>query len=173
MAGSLYRWLILGLWFLFPETHLSSEPGAHPLYVTVTEINYNAKDRTLEISCKVFTNDFESALEKNSHSHIDLTNPKNKPLDDKLVSDYIMKHFQVSVDGRPAPLVFVGSENQTDATWSYFQANNIGAFKKLEITSSLLYEAFDGQIAIIHATQGQDRKSTKISSPETHAEFDF
>jgi Domain of unknown function (DUF6702) len=38
----------------------------HPLYISVTEINHNAKDRILEVSCKIFTNDLETVLEKMS-----------------------------------------------------------------------------------------------------------
>ena len=34
----------------------------HPIYVSVTEIQHNAKDKTLEISCKIFTSDFEAIL---------------------------------------------------------------------------------------------------------------
>ena len=36
----------------------------HPLYISVTEINHNSKDKILEVSCKIFTNDFETVLEK-------------------------------------------------------------------------------------------------------------
>ncbi len=145
----------------------------HPLYVTVTEINHNAKDKTLEISCKIFTNDFEAALEKVNHTKTDLSDPKSKNAADKAISEYISKHFQIKVDGKPVTLEFVGSEKQTDATWSYFQVSNIASVKKIDIMNNLLYETFEGQIAIMHVTVSGNRKSTKISSPEANAEFDF
>ncbi|MET0461971.1 MAG: DUF6702 family protein, partial [Chitinophagaceae bacterium] len=37
----------------------------HPIHLSVTEINHNAADRTLEISCKIFTDDFEKVLAQN------------------------------------------------------------------------------------------------------------
>ena len=40
----------------------SAEPNLHPIFVSVTEIEHNAKDKTLEISCKIFTDDFEKTL---------------------------------------------------------------------------------------------------------------
>ena len=57
MAGILFKWLLVGGILLTPSsgTH-------HPIYVSVTEIEHNAKDKTLEISCKIFTDDFEKTL---------------------------------------------------------------------------------------------------------------
>ena len=42
MAPSFYKWLLTGIIALW-----------HPFYVSVTEINHNAKQQTLEISCKI------------------------------------------------------------------------------------------------------------------------
>jgi hypothetical protein len=42
----------------------------HPIYVSVTEIQHNAKDKTLEISCKIFTSDFEAILKSKTKSSI-------------------------------------------------------------------------------------------------------
>jgi hypothetical protein len=173
MAASLFKWLSLLVFFFMNRAVENKAEKAHPLYVTVTEINHNAKDKTLEISCKIFTNDFEATLEKVYHLKTDLSDPKYKNDADKLVSDYIRKHFQVKIDGRPVALEFVGSEKQTDATWSYFQVNNVVSLKRLDVMNNLLYETFEGQIGIMHVTVSGNRKSTKISSPEANATFEF
>jgi hypothetical protein len=173
MAASLFKWLSLSVFLFLNNSMEFKNENLHPLYVTVTEINHNAKDKTLEISCKIFTNDFEAALEKVNHTKTDLSDPKSKNAADKAISEYISKHFQIKVDGKPVTLEFVGSEKQTDATWSYFQVSNIASVKKIDIMNNLLYETFEGQIAIMHVTVSGNRKSTKISSPEANAEFDF
>ena len=43
MASLLHKWLLVGYMAV-----------VHPFYVSVTEINHNAKDKTIEISCKTF-----------------------------------------------------------------------------------------------------------------------
>ena len=68
MAPFLCRWLSVGLLCI-----LGGFRPAHPLYISVTEISHNPKDKILEISCKVFTNDFEAVLEKMSGSRVDLS----------------------------------------------------------------------------------------------------
>lgn len=158
MAASLFKWLII---------------LSHPLYITVTEINHNTKDKTLEISCKMFTNDFEAALEKTAHAKVDLSDAKNKAANDKLIADYVEKHLLLKVDGHPAVLQFVGSEKEEDGTWSYFQVNNVSSVKKLEVNNNLLYDNFDQEINIMHATVGGTKKSTRLDYPAAAATFEF
>ncbi|MFI5153195.1 MAG: DUF6702 family protein [Chitinophagales bacterium] len=145
----------------------------HPFYVSVTEINHNAKGKILEISCKIFTNDFEAALEKYSGNKVDLTDPAQNPASGKSIAEYISKHLQLRVDNHPVILQYVGSEHETDATWSYFQVSEVPSVKKLEIIDDLLYESFETEINIIHVTVNAVRQSTKLNNPEKNASFNF
>jgi len=158
MAASLFKWLIL---------------LSHPLYITVTDINHNAKDKTLEISCKMFTNDFEAVLEKAALGKVDLSDTKNKTATDKLIADYVEKHLLLKVDGRPAVIQFVGSEKEEDGTWSYFQVTNIPSVKKIDVSNSLLYDNFNQEINIMHVTVGGERKSTRLNYPDASVVMEF
>jgi hypothetical protein len=178
MAASLFKWFAVNFFLFLYGGQISGAtnkvPG-HPLYITVTEINHNAKDKTLELSCKIFTNDFEGALQKTFHVNLDLSDPKSKAASDKLVNDYIEMHLRLKVDGKQVVLQFVGSEKEkeTEATWSYFQVSNVAGLKKIEITDDLLYESFPTEINLIHITVSGNRKSTKLENPQTVAVFEF
>lgn len=145
----------------------------HPLYISVTEINHNAKDKILEVSCKVFTNDLEAVLEKMSGSRVDLSAAGEKTATDKLIDAYVEKHLRLRVDGRPVALHFVGSEKENDGTWSYFQVNDISSVKKIEAVDELLYDSFNQQINIMHVTVGGQRKSTRLDYPDANATFEY
>ena len=41
---------------------LAEVGGLHPFHVSGVEVNHNATDKTLEISCKIFTDDFEKEI---------------------------------------------------------------------------------------------------------------
>lgn len=167
------KWLMTGVCLFFRGEGAISDGVKHPFYVSVTEINHNAKDKILEISCKMFTNDFEMALNKVSGSKVDLSTPKDKPALDKMISDYISSHLQLTIDGKPATLQFVGSEKESEATWSYFQVNNIVSVKKIDIVNTVLYESFEAEINIVHVVVNGNRQSTKLSNPDSHASFTF
>ncbi|HLY68307.1 MAG TPA: DUF6702 family protein [Puia sp.] len=171
MATSLVKWIIAGLIFIFSQNKETDITTNHPFYVSVTEINHNPKDKTLEISCKIFINDFETVLEKTFNSKVDLNNAKYKEANDKMISQYIMKHFLIAVDGRPQTLQFVGCENKAESVWSYFQVDNIPSVKKIDINSNILYESFESEINILHVTVGGNRQSVEVTNPNTKASF--
>jgi hypothetical protein len=177
MAILLFKWSFLVHWFLTgyaASAPMGVKAPAHPLYITVTEINYNAEDKNLEISCKIFTDDFENALTGIHHSKIDLSTPKDKAVADKQVYDYIKNNLQIRLDGKPVSLEYVGYEKETDAVWSYLQVSNTArAPKTIDIHNSLLYDAYDKQINLMHVAVGGTRKSGRLNYPDKETKFQF
>lgn len=149
-------------------------PGLHPLYVSVTEINHNVTDKTMEVSCKIFTDDFEKGIFEVLKKKVDLTKPANADEANILVNEYIQQHVQVTSDGKALKLVFIGFEQERDVIWSYFQAvNQPIAPKKISVKNNILYETYDSQINMMHVTVGGKRKSYKVSNPDADAVFEF
>ena len=169
MPGLLFKWLFLPLAFIA----VSAKSDHHPIFVSVTEIEHNAKDKTLEISCKIFTDDFEKTLRTVYKTHVDLLDPKIKPAMDKLVSDYVQKHLKIVVDGKPVSLKYAGYEKIEEGIYSYYQADNIPSVKKIEVTDDVLFEYNEQQMSLIHVIVGGERKSTKLNNPERVAEVEF
>ncbi|MGF0248662.1 DUF6702 family protein, partial [Rhodococcus erythropolis] len=86
-------------------------------YVSVTEFNHNQKEKTLEISCKMFAEDFENTLKSGTKTNVDITHPKDPKLVEKLVFEYIQKHLQLKVNGRPVIFQFIGYEKEEESVW--------------------------------------------------------
>ena len=150
----------------------------HPFHVSVTEINHNAGDKTLEITCKIFRDDFEKALIQNypvnvPKMSIDLINPSDKAAMEKLVNEYIQKHLVIRADGKTIAYSGLGFEREDDAIYCYLQADNITSIKKIELTNTILYELFTDQLGIMHVTVGGNRKSSKLNYPNSQASFSF
>jgi len=145
----------------------------HPFYVSVTEINHNAKTQSLEITCRIFYDDLERTIEKQNHIHIDIVKPADKAKVNQLINDYIKKHLVIKADGKPVALAYVGYEVQEDAAWSYFEVKGISKVKKFEIHDDLLYTEHPEQINIIHVTVAGNRKSTKLDNPDSEAMMEF
>lgn len=168
MDGILFKWLLVPfVWLLLgAKTH-------HPIYVSVTEIEHNAKDKTLEVSCKIFTDDFEKALRKAYNTQVDLQNDKIKPAMDKLVNDYVQKHLKINIDGRVVALKYIGFEKIDEGIYSYYEAPNINTIKKVVVSNNILFEYSKQQINLMHVTVGGKRTSAKLNNPESVAMFEF
>jgi hypothetical protein len=176
MAVSVYKWLFLSV-FAIGNPEIRTD--YHPFHVSVVEINHNATDKTLEISCKIFTDDFEKALAQNypqetgKKLRVDLINPTDKKAMDTLVKKYILSHLSITVDGKALSFSYLGFEKDNEAVFSYIQADHISSVKKIEITNKLMQDMFTDQINIVHVIVNGERKSTKLDYPKNVAEFNY
>ena len=162
MVLLVHKWLLLAYFSL-----------VHPLYVAVTEINHNPQEKTLEISCKTFTDDLELAISKSSNQKVDLFNVNDKAAAEKAIFDYFKKHLVIKADGKAVQAELIGFERESEAVWSYFQVNNVPSLKKIEITNNILFEVSNDQINLMHVTVNGSRKSVNLDFPNTQAAFDF
>ncbi|MDB5202437.1 MAG: hypothetical protein JWQ27_1846 [Ferruginibacter sp.] len=168
MPRFLYKWLIIASISLATTSFLG-----HPIFVSVTEIEHNAKEKTLEVSCKIFTDDFEKTLRAAYNTHVDLLDAKYKPAMDRLVNDYVQKHVKINIDGKAVTLKYLGYEQLEEGIYSYYQADNIPSVKKISVTDNLLYEYKKEQLSFLHVTVNGSRKSTKLNNPDDKVTFDF
>ena len=145
----------------------SVEAGVkHPLHVSTTEVNFNAKDKTLEVSCKIFSDDFEAILAKVYKQKTDLSNSNMKTAMDELVKKYLLSHLQLKANGKAVTMNYIGFEIDHEATNIYLEVEKVSAIKSVEVNDSILYDMFDDQMSIVHIVKGGNRKSTKILYPE-------
>lgn len=156
-----------------PGTHQQRAGGLHPFHVSVVEIEHNTKDKTLEISCKIFTDDFETILAKNYNTKVDLTNPPSLAAMDTLVKKYISSHLGFKVNGKQVVFGYLGYEVDKEAAYAYIEVENISSVSKLEIANHILYDKFDDQMNIMHVKVNGERKSTKLNYPDKETSFSF
>jgi hypothetical protein len=180
MVRSLHKWPLLLLIVLFLSSFTADNGGSanyktlvHPFFVSVTEINHNASQATVEISCKLFIDDFENALKNQYKAKIDLADPKDQKQLEKLIFDYMQKHLQIKINDKPVALNFVGFETESESVWCYLEVRQVPQVKSLAISNDLLYESHSTQMSIIHALVAGNRKSTKLVNPEKQVVFVF
>ena len=145
----------------------------HPFYVSVTEMNYNATEKHMEISCKLFIDDFEKALATQYKTKVDLSHPKDKVQTDKMIFAYLQQHLTIKADNKPLSLQYIGYEKEGEAAWCYLQSAQLSQPHTLNINANMLYELFETQMNIIHATINNNRQSTKITAPQSNATLNF
>lgn len=145
----------------------------HPFYVSVTEINHNARTQSIEISCRMFYDDLEHTLNKQYHSRIDIVKPVNKAEVNKLLSDYVRKHLIIKADGKVLSPAYVGYEIQEDGAWAYLEVKGVPRPKKVEVHDDVLYTEHPEQINMLHVTVNGSRQSTKLDNPDADASFNF
>jgi hypothetical protein len=180
MVPAMFKWLLSFAFFMIPVEHVLASRifpldniPVHPLYVSITEMNHNSREKALEITIKLFADDFESALKSRHNAVVDLSNSKMHKQFEPWVQEYIRAHLQLKLNSRPVNLEFVGFEKDKEAIWCYAQVNEVTKVGRIEVRNTLLYEMFDTQINIMHINANGTRKSTKLNRPADTAIFDF
>lgn len=162
MVNILVRWLLV-----------ATAAVLHPFFVSVIQIDQNAKEKSLEISVRIFGEDFEATLKKYGNNKLDLLHPIDKAATDKLVSAYLQSKLQLKVDGKPVTMHYIGYEQRLESIWVYLEVDNIVTLKKLDVACNLLYEFEQKQTNILHVKVNGSDKSFKLDNPKASVSFDF
>jgi hypothetical protein len=145
----------------------------HPIHVSTANIEYNKQDHKWEVTCTIFTDDFEAALVKQYHSKIDLNSPAMHTAMDALVKSYLQQNLQLKTDGKTTPLTYLGFEINKESADVFLESDVINNIKKVEVNDGLLQNQFDDQINIVHITVNGTRKSEKLDYPNKKVEQIF
>jgi len=163
MANMLHQWLVLAfVGFL------------HPFFVSMTDMNYNAKDKELEVSVRIFTDDLENSIRKyHPGIKVDVIHPANQQQMNQFVNEYIQKHLQLNINGSLVQMAFAGYEQQSESIWSYFEVKNVGTIKKLDVTNNILHDYNTNQINMLHVMVGSNEQNYKLDYPDKSTSFSF
>jgi len=163
MVNMLHQWLMMAMLSLY-----------HPFFVSMTEMDYNAKDKELEVSVRIFTDDFENAIRKyHPGVKVDILHPASQEQMNQFVNDYIQKHLQLKINGASVQISFAGYEQQSESIWSYFEVKNITGIKKLDVTNSLLHDYNTNQINMMHVKVNDNEQNYKLDYPDKDVSFSF
>ncbi|MGZ3932262.1 MAG: DUF6702 family protein [Bacteroidia bacterium] len=146
---------------------------AHPFYVSVTDLKFNDAKKTMEISCKLFTNDIEGALKKATKLNLDVLHPKDKKQMDAALFSYIKDHFKLSVNGKAVSFSYIGYEKNEDAIIVYMEAGKAPKPSLVRIENTLLYDYLSSQINIVHMEVAGQKQSFKVTNPDKDISFEF
>ena len=146
----------------------------HPFYVSTTEINFNKTTKSVELTCRMFTDNLEDALEKTFQKKIDILHPKNKQEVELLLLQYIQDNLKIKVNGIQKTINIIGYEKEEDAVWTYLEIKEDLLPQQIEIENTLLYRFFPEQMNMMHITiDGQERQSSKLINPDKKLVFVF
>lgn len=147
---------------------------AHPLHVTVTEVEYDKNEKELEIMIRVFSDDLEQGIRREqAKSNLDIFNPPGSMTTTLLVETYIMKRFEVSLDGKLVETKFLGFEREGEALICYVQVSKVRSWKTIEVSNSILTEMFNNQSNLVHVTVDGKVKSMRLGYQQTKDSLTF
>jgi len=146
---------------------------AHKFYVSMTDIHYNAKNQSLEISVKVFADDLETAIQSSEDDKLWVGDKKEAPQVDSLIEAYFRKKFQVLVNGEAVDFDFLGKEAEADVIWCYLEIMDVEKLESLDISNRIFMHLFDEQKNLVHIYVGDSEESLLLMKGKESGKVQF
>jgi hypothetical protein len=122
---------------------------AHRYHTSLTRMDYNEKQKLIEISLQLFTHDLVPILEQNAKKRIDL---EKTPEADKLILDYLNENFVLkNKNGETQTLRWVGKELEVDVVRVYVEIPSTESPAGANLQNTLFFESFPEQTNLVVA----------------------
>ncbi|MDG2193357.1 MAG: hypothetical protein P8K77_00590 [Polaribacter sp.] len=135
----------------------------HKYYLSLTQIAYNNKDKTVEVIINVFIDDIETALNKIHSKELRLNTKKEPTNTDMYFEKYVQNHIQFKIDDMPVTYTYLGKEYEGDIVYFYLEIKNIERVQTIEIKNTLLVDFFPNQQNLVKSKVNNVHKSVLLT----------
>ena len=145
----------------------------HKYYLSLTQIEYNKDQKSLEIIINVFMDDIELAI--NKEYDVDLRLTTNQELEDvdSYFQKYLRENLRFLVNNELVNYNFIGKEYEGDLVYFYLEVNLRNSPVSLEIVNTILITYFEQQQNVIKFKNGSKRQSKILSKTTNKALLNF
>ena len=157
---------------IFAVLFLSSF-AVHKFYVSVTQVDYVPSKKRIEITSRIFIDDFEKALNKRYNKKLNLTSDRELPEAEELIKAYLKEKVKISINKKPQEIEFLSRELEGDVLILYTKIAISKKINTFEIYNSLLTEIYSDQQNIVHTNINGNKKSLLMTNTTSKEKIDY
>lgn len=147
--------------------------GVHKFYLSVTEIEYNKEQESLQIITRLFADDFEDVLQARYDKNLRIGKTVETKNVDKDIKRYFSDKFQIKLQEENLSLNFIGKEYEDDLILCYFEVEEVPNFSSVKIINDLLTGLFPDQKNLVHFTKDNETESLMLLKERTSGVIHF
>ena len=141
---------------------------AHPLRLSLCEIEYASKKQLLTINLKLFLTDVNEALVFDPYSkELAFCQPNESEKANQLLLEYLDEFFQVKANKELVNLKIkhkkLSGEGDNTALWVYFEIRQSTPLKTLEVKNAVFTDLFFDQNNIVYVHVNGESKSMMLN----------
>ncbi|MBW1295003.1 DUF6702 family protein [Aquimarina litoralis] len=151
---------------------------AHPLKLSLCEIEYSSKKQKLTINLKLFLTDVNEAIVFDPNSNeLAFCQPNESAKANQLLLNYLNRFFYVKVNNTLVELKIknknLKGEGDNTALWVYFEYNQSTPLKSLEVKNAVFTDLFFDQNNIVYVHVDEKSKSLMLDKKKSVHELKF
>ncbi|PXX26796.1 DUF6702 family protein [Arenibacter sp. ARW7G5Y1] len=134
---------------------------AHKFYISVTSVEYSDKDRALQITTRVFIDDFEKMLQERYGIQGNLATKDESPQVNEFIGKYLKAKFSLEVNGQNVSYDVLGKKYDNDIMILYLEVPKIdfNSISTISVQNEVLMDMFMEQKNVVHFKLGNQKKS--------------
>ena len=125
--------------------------SVHKYYLSLTQIEFNQKEKSIQVITNVFMDDIEKAINKDYDIDLQLTTKKELKNSDEYFNNYLTKNIAFKVNGEAKNFTYLGKEYEGDIVYFYLEIDSIPEVSTIEITNTVLIKHFPEQQNLVKA----------------------
>ncbi len=143
--------------FLTVLAWASASPAAvHNFHTSLTRVDYDEKQRLVEITVQLFVHDLVPILEDRFHRKVDLDTKTS----DTVLLEYLRNKIALKdKQGNGLPLEWVGKEIKTQSAYVYLQVADSDGIDGLALKDTIFFESFPEQTNYVVVRSGRSKAS--------------
>ena len=145
----------------------------HPMYISISQINHNQQNESIELTMKIFVDDLMEAIEREKGVKLYLGEAKEHPKSDSIINTYIREHLDIHVNESLVDMNFLGWELEQDALWCYLEGLEIPSISSMNIRNTILMDQFDTQTNIVHVDIVSAKRSVLLNKGKKEDSISF
>ena len=141
----------------------------HKFYISVTNVKYSQKDKALQITCRVFTDDMNTVLLERYGIETALGAEEESPEGQEYLKKYVQSKFNISINGKPVAYTILGKKYDTDVIIMFLEVPNVDLpnITNIGIDNKILTDLFDEQQNVLHFNIAGKKKSFVLLKSDT------
>ena len=141
--------------------------------MSVTDIEYNKEEASLQIITRLFYDDLEDVLRERYSEDLRVDATSDQEELDVYIKKYLKRKIKIKVNGEEKILSYLGKEYEDDYVVCYIEVTDIPSIQTLELENTVLMDAFPEQKNMIHTDILGKKKSLLLVDGNAKAVLNF
>lgn len=159
--------------FLVLVLPLMAFTGFHKYYISVTQVDYVENKESVQITTRIFIDDFEKLLRERYDDTVELAVKDEQANVNGYIEKYLKDKIKIKINGNDANLVFIGKEYDNDIMLCYIEIQHVKKINSIEITNQVLFDLFEDQQNMIKTKIYSKQKGFLLNKNDKTAMLKF
>jgi len=148
----------------------------HPVHLTITNVEYNIKTKKIDISFRIFVDDFEKILNTKNNTILNIGKKNEQKKTNKYINEYIYEHFSLKINNseiKSRKILLKKREIKDLTIWLNYSIDYSHEITKVEIFNSLLTDLYKDQKNLLIFTYKNKQTPLQFNSKQYNKTIKF